>query len=74
MPRGRKFEPKPIGEQITALETKIIEAQNNLDTMKSKLEGLKIEKDKEDLETLLNAIRTSGRTVSEVLSMIEKSA
>jgi flagellar biosynthesis chaperone FliJ len=74
MPKGKRFDTLPLDEQISMLESKIVEAQNNLDTMKSKLENLKTLKDKEDLETLLAAIRLSGKTVNEVLAMIGQTA
>ncbi len=67
MPRGKKI---TVDEQIRAIE-------DQMETVKSKLEGLKAQRDEllkkkqeEELQDLMNLMKNSGKTVEDIREII----
>jgi uncharacterized protein YoxC len=71
MPRGRRPDPKTTDEKIAAIEAQITGHQTALADLTSKLQELKVQKDKEDLELLLEVIHNTGRSVQDIITEIQ---
>lgn len=74
MPRGRRsISAKTLEEQLLELDAAIEEYKNKIIAAKEKKKELLGRKEKEDLASLLNVVKASGKTPSELLEMIQSS-
>lgn len=73
MPRtkgSRNKAPKTIEERIAATEAKIAELQEQLKAAKAELQSLMDMRNEEQLKTLADAIAASGKSISDVIAMV----
>lgn len=72
MPRGRKKgNPETLEQQIKKLDEEIASYERKLGKAKEKRKALTEQKKKQDIESLYSAIRTSGKSVEEVLQLLK---
>lgn len=71
MPRGRKS--YTLDEKIEMTENAIETKTEELSELKSTLKDLKRQKEQEDLSALNELIKSSGKSIEEVKSILENS-
>lgn len=74
MPRPKGSKKKlvlSIDERITAVTAEIESLQEQLKGKKAELKQLKAEKEEEDQKRLLAAVAASGKSIDEVIALIE---
>ena len=74
MPRSKGSKKKlvlSIDERITAVTAEIESLQEQLKEKKAELKQLKDEKEEEDQKRLLAAVAASGKSIDEVIVLIE---
>lgn len=74
MPRSKGSKKKlvlSVDERITAVTTEIESLQEQLKEKKAELKQLKAEKEEEDQKRLLAAVAASGKSIDEVIALIE---
>lgn len=72
MPRGRKKkEILTVDQKIMKVEGEIQELNEALKAKKAELKALQKEKESEDKQVLLEAIKESGKSVDEILEMLK---
>ena len=72
MPRGRKKkEILTVDQKIMKVEGEIQELNEALKAKKAELKALQKEKEAEDKQVLLEAIKESGKSVDEILEMLK---
>lgn len=72
MPRGRKKkEILTVDQKIMKVEGEIQELNETLKAKKAELKALQKEKESEDKQVLLEAIKESGKSVDEILEMLK---
>lgn len=74
MPRPKGSKKKlvlSIDERITAVTAEIESLQEQLKEKKAELKQLKAEKEEEDQKRLLAAVAASGKSIDEVIALIE---
>lgn len=74
MPRPKGSKKKlvlSVDERITAVTVEIESLQEQLKEKKAELKRLKAEKEEEDQKRLLAAVAASGKSIDEVIALIE---
>ena len=74
MPRtkGSKNRSKmTLEEQIAAAEERVVQAQAELAAAEEELKNLSALRDEEQVKALMDAIAASGRTIPEVIALIQ---
>ena len=74
MPRtkGSKNRSKlTLEEQIAAAEERVVQAQAELAAAEEELKNLNALRDEEQVKALMDAIAASGRTIPEVIALIQ---
>lgn len=72
MPRGRKKkEILTVDQKIMKVEGEIQELNDTIKVKKAELKALQKEKESEDKQVLLEAIKESGKSVDEILEMLK---
>lgn len=74
MPRPKGSKKKlvlSVDERITAVTAEIESLQEQLKEKKAELKQLKAEKEEEDQKRLLAAVAASGKSIDEVIALIE---
>lgn len=69
MARGRR--KYSLDEKIELVTKEIEETQTKLQELKAELKELSVQKGNEDLKKIKDAIETSGKTIEEIISMIQ---
>lgn len=68
----RKKQQMSIEEELVSLDRQIEETTEALKALKSKRKELAQKKEREDLKKLYDKIKSSGRTVEDVLAQMEE--
>jgi len=71
MPRGRKKKPESIDEQIVLVQNEIAELTAKVKDKKKALAALEEAKKVEEQKSLLDAFAASGKSVDEVITMLQ---
>lgn len=72
MPRGQS---KPFEDQLAKIDNAIAKHQKNIETLTTKKNKLIANKDKDAFNSVLTALKESGKTPEEILALInQKSA
>ena len=72
MPRGRKKkEILTVDQKIMKVEGEIQELNETLKAKRAELKALQKEKESEDKQVLLEAIKESGKSIDEILEMLK---
>lgn len=64
---------KTVYERIEDQQNKIKEAEELLTKLNEELQVLYAEKDKEEMEKLLNAMKTNGLTIDKAMTLLNQS-
>lgn len=68
MPRGKKL---TIEAKIEAKQLEITQLTEKLKQVKDELKNLEKEKEDEDLKRLYDAVKSSGKTLDEVIALLQ---
>lgn len=68
MPRGKKL---TIEKKIEAKQLEITQLTEKLKQVKDELKNLEKEKEDEDLKRLYDAVKSSGKTLDEVITLLQ---
>ena len=68
MPKGKKI---TIEDKIEAKTAEIANLTEKLKQAKEELKKLKKEKDDEDLKKIYDAVKSSGKTIDEVITLLQ---
>lgn len=71
MPRGRKKKPESVEEQMQLVQAEIDELSAKLKAKKKEMAVLEKAKKAEEQQKLLDAIAASGKSVDEIIGMLQ---
>lgn len=71
MPRGRKKKPESIEAQMQQIQEEIEELSARLKTKKKELAALEDARKLEEQKKLLDAVAASGKSVDEIIGMLQ---
>lgn len=71
MPRGRKKKPESVEEQMQLVQTEIEELSAKLKAKKKEMAVLEKAKKAEEQQKLLDAVAASGKSVDEIIGMLQ---
>ncbi len=71
MPRGRKKKPESVEEQMQLVQTEIDELSAKLKAKKKEMAVLEKAKKAEEQQKLLDAVAASGKSVDEIIGMLQ---
>ena len=71
MPRGRKKKPESVEEQMQLVQAEIDELSAKLKAKKKEMAVLEKAKKAEDQQKLLDAVAASGKSVDEIIGMLQ---
>lgn len=71
MPRGRKKKPESVEEQMQLVQAEIEELSAKLKAKKKEMAVLEKAKKAEEQQKLLDAVAASGKSVDEIIGMLE---
>ena len=73
MPRGRKrVTPQTIEERIETVDAKIGELKGQIKELRAEKKELEAEKERAEISELYRAMKASGKTVEDVVKVIEE--
>ena len=73
MPRGRRpASDKSLEQQILEIDAEIEALKDKINAAKEKKKALEERREKEDLSALLAAVKESGKTPSEFLTLLQE--
>ena len=71
MPRGRKKKPESVEEQMQLVQAEIEELSAKLKAKKKEMAILEKAKKAEEQQKLLDAVAASGKSVDEIIGMLQ---
>lgn len=71
MPRGRKKKPESVEEQMQLVQAEIEELSAKLKAKKKEMAVLEKAKKAEEQQKLLDAVVASGKSVDEIIGMLQ---
>ena len=71
MPRGRKKKPESVEEQMALVQADIEDLSTRLKAKKKELAALESTKELEEQKKLLDAVAASGKSVDEIIGMLQ---
>ncbi len=71
MPRGRKKKPETVEEQMVLVQADIDDLSAKLKAKKKELAALESAKKLEEQQKLLDAVAASGKSVDEIIGMLQ---
>lgn len=71
MPRGRKKKPESVEEQMQLVQAEIEELSAKLKAKKKEMAVLEKAKKAEEQQKLLDAVTASGKSVDEIIGMLQ---
>ncbi len=71
MPRGRKKKPESVEEQMVLVQADIDDLSAKLKAKKKELAALESAKKLEEQQKLLDAVAASGKSVEEIIGMLQ---
>lgn len=71
MPRGRKKKPESVEEQMQLVQAEIDELSAKLKAKKKEMAVLGKAKKAEEQQKLLDAVAASGKSVDEIIGMLQ---
>ena len=71
MPRGRKKKPDSVEEQMQLVQAEIEELSAKLKAKKKEMAVLEKAKKAEEQQKLLDAVAASGKSVDEIIGMLQ---
>ena len=71
MQRGRKKKPESVEEQMQLVQTEIDELSAKLKAKKKEMAVLEKAKKAEEQQKLLDAVAASGKSVDEIIGMLQ---
>lgn len=71
MPRGRKKKPESVEEQMQLVQAEIEELSAKLKAKKKEMAVLEKAKKVEEQQKLLDAVAASGKSVDEIIGMLQ---
>ena len=71
MPRGRKKKPESVEEQMQLVQAEIEEPSAKLKAKKKEMAVLEKAKKAEEQQKLLDAVAASGKSVDEIIGMLQ---
>ena len=71
MPRGRKKKPESVEEQMQLVQAEIEELSAKLKAKKKEMAVLEKAKKAEEQQQLLDAVAASGKSVDEIIGMLQ---
>ncbi len=71
MPRGRKKKPETVEEQMVLVQAEIDDLSAKLKAKKKELAALESAKKLEEQQKLLDAVAASGKSVDEIIGMLQ---
>lgn len=71
MPRGRKKKPESVEEQMQLVQAEIEELSAKLKAKKKEMAVLEKAKKAEEQQKLLDAVASSGKSVDEIIGMLQ---
>ena len=71
MPRGRKKKPESLEEQMQLVQAEIEELSAKLKAKKKEMAVLEKAKKAEEQQKLLDAVAASGKSVDEIIGMLQ---
>ncbi len=71
MPRGRKKKPESVEEQMQLVQAEIDELSAKLKAKKKEMAVLEKAKKAEEQQKLLDAVAASGKSVDEIIGMLQ---
>ncbi len=71
MPRGRKKKPESVEEQMQLVQAEIEELTAKLKAKKKEMAVLEKAKKAEEQQKLLDAVAASGKSVDEIIGMLQ---
>lgn len=71
MPRGRKKKPESVEEQMQLVQAEIEELFAKLKAKKKEMAVLEKAKKAEEQQKLLDAVAASGKSVDEIIGMLQ---
>lgn len=71
MPRGRKKKPESVEEQMQLVQAEIEELSAKLKVKKKEMAVLEKAKKAEEQQKLLDAVAASGKSVDEIIGMLQ---
>ena len=71
MPRGRKKKPESVEEQMQLVQAEIEELSEKLKAKKKEMAVLEKAKKAEEQQKLLDAVAASGKSVDEIIGMLQ---
>lgn len=71
MPRGRKKKPESVEEQMQLVQAEIEELSAKLKAKKKEIAVLEKAKKAEEQQKLLDAVAASGKSVDEIIGMLQ---
>lgn len=71
MPRGRKKKPESVEEQMQLVQAEIEELSTKLKAKKKEMAVLEKAKKAEEQQKLLDAVAASGKSVDEIIGMLQ---
>ena len=71
MPRGRKKKPESVEEQMQLVQAEIEELSAKLKAKKKEMAVLEKAKKEEEQQKLLDAVAASGKSVDEIIGMLQ---
>ena len=71
MPRGRKKKPESVEEQMQLVQAEIEELSAKLKEKKKEMAVLEKAKTAEEQQKLLDAVAASGKSVDEIIGMLQ---
>lgn len=71
MPRGRKKKPESVEEQMALVQADIEDLSTRLKAKKKELAALESTKKLEEQKKLLDAVAASGKSVDEIIGMLQ---
>ena len=71
MPRGRKKKPESVEQQMQLVQAEIDELSAKLKAKKKEMAVLEKAKKAEEQQKLLDAVAASGKSVDEIIGMLQ---
>ena len=71
MPRGRKKKPESVEEQMVLVQADIDDLSAKLKAKKKELAAMESAKKLEEQQKLLDAVAASGKSVEEIIGMLQ---
>ena len=74
MPRGRRAGGQSIEEQIAKIDAEVEEYKQKIQQAREKRKALVVRREKEEMSTLYQAVKTSGKTAREFLDTLNEAS